>query len=70
MKVHVPLSDRVVRLRGVEADGLVEALARVRESFDDTVCLYTPEPYYAVGQWYVDFHQVSDDEVRRLMGTT
>jgi putative phosphoribosyl transferase len=46
-----------------------EGLARVRESFDETVCPHIPEPYFAVGQWYVDFHQVSDDEVRRLMGT-
>jgi predicted phosphoribosyltransferase len=39
----------------------------VREAFDDTVCLHTPEPYFAVGQWYTDFHQVSDGEVRRLL---
>ena len=45
----------------------VEGLARVREAFDDTVCLHTPEPYLAVGQWYIDFHQVSDEEVRRLL---
>jgi len=47
-----------------------EGLARVREAFDDTVCLYTPEPYFAVGQWYTDFHQVSDDEVRAILGTS
>jgi len=47
----------------------VEGLARVREAFDDTVCLSTPEPYFAVGQWYVDFHQVSDEEVRSTLGT-
>ena len=45
----------------------VEGLARVREAFDDTVCLATPEPYLAVGQWFVDFHQVSDDEVRAAL---
>jgi len=47
----------------------VEGLARVREAFDDTVCLDTPEPYLAVGQWFVDFHQVSDDEVRAALQT-
>ncbi len=45
----------------------LEGLARVREAFDDTVCLATPEPYLAVGQWFVDFHQVSDDEVRAVL---
>jgi predicted phosphoribosyltransferase len=48
----------------------VEGLARVREAFDESVCLYTPEPYFAVGQWFVDFHQVSDAEVRQALGTT
>jgi putative phosphoribosyl transferase len=31
------------------------------------VCPLTPEPFVAVGQAYVDFEQVSDDEVRRLL---
>ncbi len=31
------------------------------------VCPYTPEPFVAVGQAYVDFTQVSDTEVRRLL---
>jgi len=34
---------------------------------DKFVCLATPEPYIAVGCWYSDFHQISDDEVRRLL---
>ncbi len=44
-----------------------EGLAKAREVYDVVVCPHTPEPYLAVGQWYVDFHQVSDDEVRRLL---
>jgi putative phosphoribosyl transferase len=31
------------------------------------VCLATPEPFYAVGSWYQDFGEVSDEEVRRLL---
>jgi predicted phosphoribosyltransferase len=27
----------------------------------------TPEPFRAVGQWYQDFSQTSDDEVRELL---
>ena len=31
------------------------------------VCLATPDPYFAVGVWYQDFNQVSDEEVRELL---
>ncbi len=33
----------------------------------DAVCLYTPQNFYAVGQWYRDFPRVSDAEVRDLL---
>jgi putative phosphoribosyl transferase len=31
------------------------------------VCAITPEPFYAVGLWYDDFSQTTDDEVRDLL---
>lgn len=34
---------------------------------DDIVCARTPEPFSAVGQWYRDFSQTSDAEVRELL---
>jgi putative phosphoribosyl transferase len=34
------------------------------------VCAMTPESFQAVGIWYNDFSQTTDDEVRALMGTT
>jgi putative phosphoribosyl transferase len=34
---------------------------------DKIVCLATPEPFGAVGYFYQDFHQVSDDEVIQLL---
>jgi predicted phosphoribosyltransferase len=34
---------------------------------DEVVCLRMPEPFSAVGQWYLDFDQTSDDEVRKLL---
>lgn len=40
---------------------------RVREDVDDLVCLLTPEPFFAVGLWYEDFSQTTDDEVRELL---
>ncbi len=44
-----------------------EGLQKAEEVYDSVVCLHAPEPYFAVGQWYEDFHQVSDDEVGRLL---
>jgi putative phosphoribosyl transferase len=34
---------------------------------DRVVCLRTPEPFHAVGLWYRDFAQTTDDEVRALL---
>jgi putative phosphoribosyl transferase len=33
----------------------------------DIVCLRTPEPFQAVGLWYDDFSQTSDEEVHELL---
>ena len=38
-----------------------------QEITDETVCARTPEPFSAVGLWYRDFSQTSDDEVRQLL---
>jgi len=38
-----------------------------RELVDDIVCAVTPEPFYAVGLWYEDFSQTTDEEVRALL---
>jgi predicted phosphoribosyltransferase len=34
---------------------------------DDVVCAMTPEPFFAVGHWYDDFTQTTDEEVRELL---
>ena len=34
---------------------------------DEVIAVITPEPFYAVGSWYVEFAQTSDDEVRALL---
>ena len=39
----------------------------LKEKVDDVVCAATPEPFYAVGLWYQDFSQTSDEEVRELL---
>jgi putative phosphoribosyl transferase len=40
---------------------------RFRDEVDEVVCAVTPEPFYAVGNWYEDFSQTTDDEVRELL---
>jgi putative phosphoribosyl transferase len=39
----------------------------MRREVDDVVCAITPEPFYAVGLWYDDFAQTTDDEVKALL---
>jgi predicted phosphoribosyltransferase len=34
---------------------------------DDVVCATVPEPFFAVGNWYEDFSQTTDEEVRELL---
>jgi putative phosphoribosyl transferase len=41
--------------------------ASLRNVVDRIVCVYTPEPFHAVGLYYQNFDQTSDDEVRRLL---
>lgn len=44
-----------------------DTIEKLRAEVDDVVCLQMPEPFYAIGMHYDDFHQVPDDEVVRLM---
>jgi putative phosphoribosyl transferase len=44
-----------------------ETCADLRDDVDDLICLRTPEPFRAVGLWYRDFSQTTDDEVRELL---
>lgn len=47
--------------------GSREACETLRQEVDDLVCLAVPEPFIAVGLWYENFEQTSDEEVRRLV---
>lgn len=44
-----------------------EALARVRKEADEVYCRYSPSIFYAIGQFYEDFEQVSDEEVLNIL---
>jgi erythromycin esterase-like protein len=47
--------------------GARDTCARLSRIADAVVCLQMPEPFTAVGLWYEDFGQTSDEEVIRLL---
>jgi erythromycin esterase-like protein/predicted phosphoribosyltransferase len=44
-----------------------ETCEELKAEADDVVCAITPEPFLAVGHWYEDFSQTTDEEVRDLL---
>lgn len=67
---------RVLREQGprrlVAALGVAppDALLKIEEAADEVVCLLSPSAFFAVGQFYADFRQVSDEEVIALLRET
>jgi len=55
---------RVVVAVPVAPPSSVDAL---KEAADDVVCPLTPQGFMAVGQWYQQFEQTTDEEVRDLL---
>jgi putative phosphoribosyl transferase len=47
--------------------GSPETCAEFEAEVDKVVCAATPQPFWAVGQWYSDFSQTNDEEVRVLL---
>jgi predicted phosphoribosyltransferase len=45
----------------------VEAVQLLNTVADEVVCVHVPEQFRAVGLWYEDFGQTSDEEVRALL---
>jgi putative phosphoribosyl transferase len=44
-----------------------EILDDLNQVADEVIVLYTPEPFIAIGRFYEDFAQVSDNEVKEIM---
>jgi len=44
-----------------------ETCEELKAEVDEVVCAITPEPFYAVGYWYENFTQTTDQEVRELL---
>jgi predicted phosphoribosyltransferase len=49
--------------------GARETCEALRQVADEVVCALVPEPFSAVGLWYIDFSQTTDEEVRQLLST-
>lgn len=50
--------------------GARDTCASLRQIADDVVCPVTPDPFLAVGIWYADFDQTTDEEVEELLART
>ena len=44
-----------------------EAIAELKLLTDEVICLHVPTQFQAVGEWYEDFDQITDDEVTSLL---
>ena len=47
--------------------GAPQTCAELALSADEVICARMPEPFSAVGQWYLNFEQTDDAEVRELL---
>jgi putative phosphoribosyl transferase len=47
--------------------GSAQTCMELQVDADQVICAHTPEPFYAVGMWYEDFAQTTDEEVRELV---
>jgi predicted phosphoribosyltransferase len=45
-----------------------DTLARLRAEADEVICLMQPREFWGISDFYVDFHQLEDDEVTRALG--
>ena len=61
---------RAGRVVAASPVGPPDTCAAMRHEADEVVCVLTPDHFMAVGTWYVDFSETTDDEVRRLLSET
>jgi len=58
---------RAARVVVASPVGAPDTCDAMRQIADEVVCVLTPDHFSAVGAWYTDFSETSDDEVRRLL---
>jgi predicted phosphoribosyltransferase len=62
--LRLQMPERIVVAVPVSAP---ETCDEYRLGVDEIICAMTPEPFWGVGQWYDDFSQTTDEEVRDLL---
>lgn len=62
--VRLQRPNRILVAVPTAAPSTCQAFRRIA---DDVICLITPEPFQAVGLWYEDFAQTTDEEVGELL---
>lgn len=64
MAIKQQQSDQIIVAVPTAPPQVCDAL---RSEVDEVICAVTPQPFRAVGLWYEDFSQTTDDEVQRLL---
>jgi putative phosphoribosyl transferase len=65
--VTAVLAQRPARVVVAVPVGARSSCADLADVADEVVCVASPEPFYAVGYWYHDFRETTDDEVRAAL---
>lgn len=65
--IHAARAQNPAKLIVATAVAPRDTLARIAPLADDIVCLQTPDEFYAVGEFFRDFSQVTDEEVVALL---
>jgi putative phosphoribosyl transferase len=47
-----------------------DTVAELKSEVDDLICLSQPDPFFAIGVHYRDFHQLTDNDVIVLLAET
>ena len=63
--VHTQAPKRIIAAAPVCARETQQSMEKEVDTW--CICALTPGPFYAVGQWYRDFSQTTDEEVRELL---
>jgi predicted phosphoribosyltransferase len=56
---------RIVAAVPISAPATCKALGQL---VDEMICAVTPDPFVAIGLWYDDFSETTDEEMRRMLG--
>ena len=65
LRAHEPL-----RIFVAVPTAAAETCGDLRDRADAVICAATPEPFRAMGSWYEDISQTSDEEVRELLASS